>query len=99
MLATVKFPRISFRSTNVTRLDGSHFLVEGTLTIRDVAKSVSISATVAKSSKDTLSIEGKADLRLTDFGLKPPKAALGAVGTKDEMIFQFAVTAVVSGHS
>jgi hypothetical protein len=26
---------------------------------------------------------------MTDYGLKPPKAALGAIGTKDEMRLDF----------
>jgi hypothetical protein len=36
-----------------------------------------------------LSIEGVARVRLTDFGLKPPTAVLGTIGTMNEMVFQF----------
>ena len=34
-------------------------------------------------------IEGSSRVRLTDFGLKPPTAALGTIGTKNEMLFRF----------
>ena len=32
-------------------------------------------------------------VKLTNYGLKPPKAALGLIGTKDEMDFTFSLTA------
>jgi hypothetical protein len=31
---------------------------------------------------------------MTDFGIKPAKAALGAVGTRDEMTLRFQLTGV-----
>ena len=35
---------------------------------------------------------GDARIRLTDYGLKPPTAALGLVGTKDDMDFNFVLS-------
>jgi hypothetical protein len=46
----------------------------------------------AKSDKP-LSIEGASRVRLTDFDLKPPTAALGTMGTKNEMSLRFVLTA------
>jgi hypothetical protein len=42
-----------------------------------------------------ISIEGTARVRLTDFGLKPPSAAFGAIGARDEMTLHFALPATV----
>jgi hypothetical protein len=36
-------------------------------------------------------IEGMSVIRLTDFGLKPPTAAFGTIGTENEMSFRFAI--------
>jgi hypothetical protein len=36
-----------------------------------------------------LSIQGSAKLKMTDWGMKPPSAALGAIGTRDEMSVAF----------
>jgi hypothetical protein len=44
-------------------------------------------------SPGSLSFQGSAKIKLTDFNLKPPKAALGAIGTKDEMSFSFVLKA------
>jgi len=96
MLASERFPRLSFRSAKVSRPDGTQTRIEGLLTIRDATKQVRISTTLVEASGQTLSFYGRAELRLTDFGLKPPKAALGAIGTKDEMVFEFAITAVAA---
>jgi hypothetical protein len=36
-----------------------------------------------------IAVSGRATVRLHDYGIKPPKAALGAIGTKDEVIIEF----------
>ena len=84
MLAAEKYPDIIFSSTAVRAADSAHFEVRGTLTIRGVAKPVSLNVTLTGKS-----FQGEATIRLTDYGLKPPKAALGLVGTEDEMKFSF----------
>lgn len=86
MLAVAKYPVIRFESTNVSGDD--RLTVEGNLTIRDKTRPV----TVHVQRKDK-SYTGEARFKLTDFGLKPPSAALGLVGTKDEMTLQFTVAA------
>jgi polyisoprenoid-binding protein YceI len=90
MLAADRFPVIEFRSSAIREIASGQFEVTGPLTIRDKSRPVSVS--VKQTSFDPPVFEGKATIRLTDFGLKPPSAALGLVGTKDEMavIFSFA---------
>lgn len=86
MLAAAKFPTIRFESTIV--IGNDRLTAEGTLTIRDKTRPV----TVHVREKDS-TYTGEARVKLTDFGLKPPSAALGLVGTKDEMTLQFTVVA------
>jgi polyisoprenoid-binding protein YceI len=82
-LDVAKYPTVTFVSTAVA--DGT---VTGTLTIRGISKPVKVSVKQAGEGK----YEGSAVFKMTDFGIKPAKAALGAVGTKDEMTLQFKLT-------
>jgi hypothetical protein len=40
------------------------------------------------------SLSGHAVVRLKDYGLKPPTAALGTIGTKNEMTVEFSLAPV-----
>lgn len=86
MLAAEKYPDITFSSTAVQATDSTHFEVRGMLTIRGIAKPAVLHVSLSGKS-----FQGNATIRLTDYGLKPPKAALGLVGTEDEMKFTFAL--------
>jgi polyisoprenoid-binding protein YceI len=91
MLAADRYPRITFRSTAITRADANRYLAQGMLTIRAISKPVSLMVSFRADSSGAPIIEGMSVIRLTDFGLKPPTAALGTIGTKNEMPFRFAL--------
>jgi polyisoprenoid-binding protein YceI len=84
MLASEKYPTIRFASTAIEAVGGDEYRVKGMLQIRDVRKPVDVM--VRRSAGEYL---GLARFRMTDFGLKPPSAAFGLVGTKDELEFRF----------
>jgi polyisoprenoid-binding protein YceI len=86
MLAIDKYPSIRFQSTSIQALEEGKYRVSGMLQIRDMRKPVDV--VVQRSGSE---YTGSAKFRLTDFGLKPPSAALGLVGTKNEVEFQFKV--------
>jgi polyisoprenoid-binding protein YceI len=89
MLATGRFPQIRFVSDKVAQQPGGQLLVDGQLTLRDQTHPVTLTVTPKTGAR----FEGEAVVKLTAFGLKPPAAALGAIGTRDEMRFRFTVTA------
>jgi polyisoprenoid-binding protein YceI len=91
MLAAERYPDIRFASTNVRQSGPDTYEVTGELTIRDRAKPVKVSVTELRGT--TTAFRGTAIVRLSDFGLKPPSAALGLVGTKDEMTLMFSLAA------
>jgi polyisoprenoid-binding protein YceI len=93
MLDIARYPRILFSSTKVTRSAAGSFTVAGNLTIRDIAKPVLVSVALQPETTGALKLTGKAEVKLRDYGLKPPSAALGTVGTKNEMAFDFIVFA------
>ena len=92
MLAVDRYPRISFRSTAV-RKTGTRIEADGMLTIRDVTKPMVVTVSLRDGADGAPVLEGNARIRLTDFGLKPPTAALGTIGTKNEMLFHFVLPA------
>ena len=93
MLDVEKHPEISFVSRSVTRKSDDQFVVEGPLTLRGIARPAAIAVTMKPLSNGALSFTGTAEVKLKDYGLKPPSAALGAVGTKNEMTVSFVLTA------
>jgi polyisoprenoid-binding protein YceI len=96
MMQATRYPELTFRSSRVRRRGQSQYDVEGMLTIRDIEKPALVTVTVDSSSPDTLMIEGDSEIKLKDFGLKPPTAGLGLVGTKNEMNVRFKLGAPAS---
>ena len=89
MLDTARHPEITFESSSVRQNSAGGFDVTGTLTIRGVSKPCLVHAKVGGS----MELNGSAQVKLTDYKLKPPSAALGTIGTKDEMEFSFVIQA------
>jgi polyisoprenoid-binding protein YceI len=86
-----KFPQLSFTASKALPKGANQYDVEGMLTIRDRTRPALVHVSV----KDGV-FEGNALLKLSDFGLKPPKGAtLGLIGTKDEMAVLFRLTGKV----
>ena len=85
MLAADQYPQVVFSSEHIVSKGPDQAEAQGTLTIRGISKPV----VVQVKAKGELWFEGSARFRMTDYGLKPPKAALGAIGTKDEMRLDF----------
>ena len=88
MLAADKYPTISFVSNRVAVKTPTRFEVTGTLSIRGVVQSATVSVT---KSANTYDGTGVVDMR--DYGLKPPTSAFGAVGTKEVMTVKFHLAA------
>ena len=68
------------------------FTLNGDLTMRDATKRVSFPVTVTIS-KDQLRATGDAELKQTDFGIKPYSGKLGMIRIGDEVKINFAIVA------
>ncbi len=93
MMDIPKHPHLHFTSRQVIALGGGRFQVKGSLEIRGIAAPVTLEVTLAASEPDTLDFEGNAQVLMKDYGLKPPGAALGLIGTKNEMRVEFKLRA------
>lgn len=84
MLDVARYPTITFQSQKVERGADGHYRVSGQLTITGKTQPATIDAVVHEV-EGRLTVDGSAMLRLSEYQLKRPTAALGSVGTKDEM--------------
>ena len=89
MLDVERHPRLTFRSSSVVMKGDRSFEVAGNLVVRGIDKPAKVSVIIDDGQGTLQSVNGQAVVRLKDYGLKPPKAALGAIGTKDEMTVEF----------
>ncbi len=96
VLESDKYPQIIFKSAGLTALkkDGEKrtFTLTGTLNFRGVARQVSFPVT-ATFGKDSISANGSAKIKQTDFGITPYADALGAIKVGDEMTINFSIVA------
>lgn len=91
MLAAERYPELSFVSTSIRATAANQYEVQGTLSIRGTAKPARVLVSLKPGPTGTLAFEGSTQLKMTDYGLKPPSAGLGTVGTKNEMAVSFSV--------
>jgi polyisoprenoid-binding protein YceI len=95
-----KYPKITFVSTAVQKLDDETYRMTGDLTIKDVTKSVSIDFEYTGFAKDPfgnerVGFEGTAVLNRRDFGVNF-NAALetGGVMVSDKITLEFEISAI-----
>jgi polyisoprenoid-binding protein YceI len=88
ILQTSKHPAITFQLLSLKPGNSGEAQAAGQVTLRGITKPVAFPVTYSAKPAELL-IKGTAKVKLTDFQIKPPTAALGAVGTKDEMLLNF----------
>ncbi|MEX2300812.1 MAG: YceI family protein [Bryobacterales bacterium] len=97
-LIVEQHPELKFHSGSIRPADApGHYEVQGELTIRNLARPVIVQVTMSEPREGVLLFEGDATVEMKDYGLKPPSAALGLIGTKNEMKVIFQLHAVPAG--
>ena len=95
-MAAARYPEMTFESTAITTTTSpDKFKVLGLLTIRGQAKEVKLVVETSPRG-DGIWVEGSGRVRLSEFGLKPPRGVVGVrlfIGTKDEMNVVFELLA------
>src|SRR5260221_4061443 len=84
MLAVKQFPTMTFTSMSIKPLGNNQFEAQGTLTIRNKPKPITVNVQLDATDPGKLRLRGDAKSHLKDYGLKQPSALLGAIGTKEE---------------
>ena len=86
-MAAATYPEITFQSARIAVRSSDQYEVQGPLTIRGQSKPVTLNVRVTPG-ESAMRVEGSSRIRLSDFGLKPPRPIVGVglfIGTKDEM--------------
>ena len=83
---TIEFTVGSY--TLVKGTEGTQAQLNGTLTLGGVTKPVTISA-VGKSEGDALRVTGTYEIRMTEYGLKPPTLMLGTLRVNERVKVSF----------
>jgi len=89
MIDAERYPRLKFRSTGIVSKTEHMFEATGMLAVRGIEKPATVIVVIDDHGGELASLIGQATVRLKDYGLKPPRVALGAIGTKDEMMVEF----------
>jgi polyisoprenoid-binding protein YceI len=93
-LKVKKHPGITFTQTEKVSVttNGTAFTgtVRGNLTIAGETKAVSI-AISGNTAQNKLKVNGKVNLKMTQFGMEPPRAMLGTIKAGDEITVNFEV--------
>ncbi len=93
MMAANQYPQLKFSSTRITGKSKGQFEIQGDLTVRGITKPITFVTAAKPSGIERLEIDGDAEINLKDYGLTPPAALLGLIGTKSKMTLRFLVWA------
>jgi polyisoprenoid-binding protein YceI len=91
LMDVARHPQLVFSSERIGAGGSNRFQVQGSLSIRGIARPVVVTVVMVRQDEETLIFNGSAEVRLKDYGLKPPSAALGLIGTADGMHLEFAL--------
>lgn len=84
-----EFPQISFELDAAESTGEAQWTMTGNLTISGVTLPVSVVLNEENSNDRTIRYSGVHDLKMTDYGMKPPTAMFGSLHTKDEVQIAF----------
>lgn len=92
-------PQLRFVSSEVEISGAQALRISGTLAIRGIERPAQVFVELKMRDGIIVTASGHAVVRLHDYGIKPPKAALGAIGTKDEVTIEFSMPALPETNS
>lgn len=94
-LKAEKHPNISFKLLSATPTSNSAnksvFKVTGELTISGTTKQIEMTANATKNADGSVIITGTQNLKMTQFGLKPPSFMFGALKVTDNLTIDYTV--------
>jgi len=93
-LKAKEFPTVVFRATSydLARMSESvGVTLNGTLTLGGVEKPITVNAQAKSGADGTLIVSGTREVRMTEFGLKPPTLMLGTMRVDEKITVGFEV--------
>lgn len=93
LLQVSRHKELVFASKSIRKQPDGSFAVDGDLSIRGVPKPATVRVRLQPGADGKLRFTGESVIDMTEWGLKPPRAALGAIGTDKQMTVRFAMAA------
>lgn len=88
-----KHPKITFKSAeNISVSAKATTKIKGQLSIAGKTQEVELPFTLDNTSNSTVKISGKMPVKMSDFGIEPPTAMMGALKTGDEVVIHYDIT-------
>ena len=86
-----KYPVITFRLANPVNVQsaGGQATVKGMLTIAGKTQAVNVASHFGFKNDQTFTVTGEVPLKLSDFGIDPPTAMMGALKTGNEVVIKY----------
>lgn len=85
-------PIIKYQLSQVTSVDANAVGTQGKLTIAGNTRTINMKVSYDVLPDGRIQFTGTKGLKMTDFGIDPPKALLGALTTGDEVTIDFTAT-------
>ncbi len=85
-----EYSKIEFKSSGPVSIDAEEIKLSGYLTVSGVTKEIDLSLLIERFSNE-IRLKGRYSLKMTDYGVDPPKALLGAIKTDNEVIINFSL--------
>ena len=87
----IKDPKyIKFTAKELT-ISGTKITGTGQLTIAGKTKSIPVNFSYEKWNNDTFQVIGKVDIVMSEYGIDPPTAMMGAIKTGDKITIKFEI--------
>ena len=93
-LKAKEFPTVVFRATSydlARTSDSVAVTLNGSLTLGGVEKPITVKAVAKPGDNGTLVVSGTREVRMTEFGLKPPSLMLGTMKVDEKLTVGFEV--------
>ncbi len=84
------YPEITFVAEKL-KASGSSLAGDGQLTVGAVTNDITVDLTYEELSDDAFKVTGEIPMKMTDFGITPPTAMLGAIKTGDDVTIKFEI--------
>lgn len=93
-LKAEKNPQITYNlSTAITNIipssTGTSMIAKGQVTIAGVTKPIDLQVKISSKADGSFVCEGSKKIKMTDFGISPPTAFMGAMKVGDEVVLTF----------
>lgn len=88
-----KFPEIKFalNKNNNVNISASKVSLTGLLTMAGKSKEVKLTADLNVENQQKFLVSGSVPIKMSDFGIDPPTAMMGAMKTGDEVVVKFSL--------